>query len=131
MTASLLTPCRVFASAKARKFSRRGSARAVSDAVRCHVRNAERCDVGGRYARIGQRRNLGTSLRTAVSNHGPFKKECVMIRVLVLMLSAALLGGCVVVPAGYVTYDDGYYHHHRYYYHSYAYDYRYGHDHGQ
>jgi hypothetical protein len=82
------------------------------------------------YACVGGCRNLSTSDRARVSKQGSFRKECAMIRLLVLMLSAALLGGCVVVPAGYATYDDGYYHHHRYY-HSYAYDYRYGRDHGQ
>jgi hypothetical protein len=41
-----------------------------------------------------------------------------MTRFVVLSLLAALLGGCVVVPAGYVAYDDGY---HRGYYRNYSY----------
>lgn len=61
-----------------------------------------------------------------------------MTRLIMLSLLAALLGGCVVVPAGYVSYDSGY-HRHRYYYRDYsyypgyyAYGYRgYYHDHAQ
>ena len=58
-----------------------------------------------------------------------------MTRVIILSLLAALLGGCVVVPAGYVSYSDGYYRRGYYYdygprYYSYGYGYRYR-DHGQ
>lgn len=63
-----------------------------------------------------------------------------MTRLVVLSILAALLGGCVVVPAGSVSYsDDGYYrrgyyrdygYYPRYYSYSYGYGYRYR-DHGQ
>ena len=61
-----------------------------------------------------------------------------MTRLIVLSLLASLLGGCVVVPAGYVSYDSGY-RSHGYYYRDYAYYpgyYSYGYrgyyrDHGQ
>jgi hypothetical protein len=61
-----------------------------------------------------------------------------MTRLIILSLLAALLGGCVVVPAGYVSYDNGY-RRHGYYYRDYgyypgyyAYGYRgYYRDHGQ
>ena len=61
-----------------------------------------------------------------------------MTRLIVLSLLAALLSGCVVVPAGYVSYDNGY-HRQGYYYRDYgyypnyyAYGYRgYYRDHGQ
>jgi hypothetical protein len=64
--------------------------------------------------------------------------ERTMTRLIVLSLLAALLSGCVVVPAGYVSYDNGY-HRHGYYYRDYgyypnyyAYGYRgYYRDHGQ
>jgi len=63
--------------------------------------------------------------------------ERIMTRLIILSLLAALLGGCVVVPAGYVSYDNGY-HRHGYYYRGYGYPdyYAYGYrgyyrDHGQ
>jgi len=61
------------------------------------------------------------------------RKERDMKRGLVLLLASLLLGGCVVVPAGYSYRSDGYYH--RDYYHGYYYGnrgyYAYYHDHGQ
>ena len=55
-----------------------------------------------------------------------------MTRFVVLVLLSALLGGCVVVPAGYVSYDDRYYRGHTYYGDGYGYRYRgYYRDHGQ
>jgi hypothetical protein len=63
-----------------------------------------------------------------------------MTRFLILSLLAALLGGCVVVPAGYVSYDNGYRRGYyrdysyqpRYYAYNYDYSYRgYYRDHGQ
>jgi hypothetical protein len=64
--------------------------------------------------------------------------EHTMIRMITMSLLAVLLGGCVVVPAGYVSYDNGY-HRHGYYYRDYgpypryySYGYRgYYSDHGQ
>ncbi len=54
-----------------------------------------------------------------------------MKRFLVLSLLSALLAGCVVVPAGYVSYSDGYYRGHGYYHGYYGYR-GYGYrDHGQ
>jgi len=56
---------------------------------------------------------------------------------LAVSLLSALLSGCVVVPAGYVAYDDGY-RSHGHYYRDYAYPRYYGYgyrgyyrDHGQ
>jgi hypothetical protein len=57
-----------------------------------------------------------------------------MTRLVVLSLLAALLGGCVVVPAGSVSYGDGYYRRGYYDYgprYSYGYDHGYYRDHGQ
>ena len=61
-----------------------------------------------------------------------------MTRLIILSLLSALLGGCVVVPAGHVSYDNGYRRHgyyyrdHGYYPGYYTYDYRgYYRDHGQ
>jgi hypothetical protein len=66
------------------------------------------------------------------------RKERTMTRFVVLSILAALLGGCVVVPAGYVSYSDdgyyrrGYYHDYGPRYYSYGYGYRgYYRDHGQ
>ena len=53
-----------------------------------------------------------------------------MTRFVVLGLLSVLLAGCVVVFAGYVFYDNGYYRGHTYY--GYGYGYRgYYRDHGQ
>ena len=61
-----------------------------------------------------------------------------MTRLIILVVTGALLGGCVVVPAGYVSYDDGYrrqgyYRDYGYYPRYYSYGYRgyYYRDHGQ
>jgi hypothetical protein len=43
-----------------------------------------------------------------------------MKRVILLSLLGVLLGGCVVLPAGYVSYGDGY-HHRSYGYYGYGY----------
>jgi len=68
-----------------------------------------------------------------MSNPSEHAQGADMKRGLVLFLASLLLGGCVVVPAGYGYRGDGYYH--RDYYHGYYYGnrgyYAYYHDHGQ
>jgi hypothetical protein len=55
-----------------------------------------------------------------------------MTRFVVLGLLSVLLAGCVVVPAGYVSYNDGYYRGHTHYGYGYGYGYHgYYRDHGQ
>ena len=55
-----------------------------------------------------------------------------MKRIVLLSLLSALLAGCVVVPAGYVSYGDGGYHQRSYGYYGYGYRGYYGYrDHGQ